>query len=488
VIVHPRVYLEQLDPARVDDIHRTALGILDEAGLAISLPGAVEALADAGARVDAGRVHLAPDFVERLLASAPRRFTLHARTPDRSVEIGGPYLAVSPGYGSPSVADAQGRRRDGTLADFERFAALAGACDAVDVTGGVLVEPLDVPPALRPLEMTRSLIERSDKPFFGSVAGAAGARESLDLARIVFGAGSAIGCAGGRSIPDFGGRAVVMGLVNINSPLRLDDRMAEALLEYAGAGQAVLLTPGILMGVTAPVTAAGALAQAAAELLGCAALVQAVRPGTPVVIGTGGFGADLRTGGPGFGRPENALGTVLGAQLARRIGLPFRCSGMVTGSRVPDNRSGYERMLTAIAAWTAGAHVCLQGAGTLDSINSMSYEQFAIDAEIWTYLKRLAAWPRVDAGTLAADIVASLPVDYLGVEHTMEHLAAEMAAVSLATPKSYDEWLAEGAPDVVTLSGRHLEKLERAGGVQPLDDGVRLELDRYVRERRTALG
>jgi len=470
VIAHPRVYLEQLDPAQVEDVYRTALGILDGVGIAVSLSEAIDVLAGAGARVDAHRVRFPPDLVERLVGRAPRRFRLHARNPARSVEVGAGALLVSPGYGSPSVADAEGRRRDATLADFERFAALSGTSDAVDITGGLLVEPLDVPAALRPLEMTRSLIERSDKPFLGSVAGAAGARESLELAHVVFG-------------ENLGGRAVVMGLVNINSPLRLDDRMAEALLAYARAGQAVLLTPGILMGVTAPVTAVGALAQAAAELLGCVALVQAVRPGAPVVIGTGGFGSDLRTGGPGFGRPENALGTALGAQLARRIGLPFRCSGMVTGSRVPDNRSGYERMMTAMAAWTAGAHVCLQGAGTLDSIASMSYEQFAIDAEIWTYLKRLAARPRVDAGTLAADVVASLPVDYLGVDHTLEHLAAEMAAVSLATPKSYDEWIAEGAPDVVALAGRHLEKLEHVGGVQPLDAGARRELDRHVRER-----
>jgi trimethylamine--corrinoid protein Co-methyltransferase len=344
-----------------------------------------------------------------------------------------------------------------------------------------------VPAALRPLEITRSLVERSDKPFLGSVAGAAGARESLDLARIVFGGSSGTGGQGSPS-GDFGGRAVMLGLVNINSPLRLDERMAEALLEYARAGQAVLLTPGILMGVTAPVTAVGALAQAVAELLACTALVQAVRPGSPVVIGTGGFGSDLRTGGPGFGRPENALGTVLGAELARRIGLPFRCSGMVTGSRVPDCRSGYERMMTAMAGWTAGAHVCLQGAGTLDSINSMSYEQFAIDAELWAYLKRLAARPAVDAGTLAVDVIASLPVDYLGADHTMQHLAAEMATVSLATPKPYDEWLAEGAPDVVSLAGKCLEKLETAAGVQPLDDRIRRELDRHVRERRRALG
>jgi trimethylamine--corrinoid protein Co-methyltransferase len=472
VIAHPRVFLDQLDPAQVEDIYRASLRILGETGLAVQSAEAVRVFADVGARVDGTRVRLAAGLVERLVGTAPHRFTLHARNPARSVEVGGAALLVSPGYGSPSVADAQGRRRDATLADFERFAGLAAACDAVDITGGLLVEPLDVPTALRPLEITRSLVERSDKPFLGSVAGAAGARESLDLARIVFG-------GPGRAGGEFGGRAVMMGLVNINSPLRLDERMAEALLAYARAGQAVLLTPGILMGVTAPVTAAGALAQAVAELLACTALCQAVRPGSPVIIGTGGFGSDLRTGGPGFGRPENALGTVLGAEMARRLGLPFRCSGMVTGSRVPDCRSGYERMMTALAAWAAGAHVCLQGAGTLDSINSMSYEQFVIDAEIWAYLKRLAARPGVDAGTLAVDVVATLPADYLGAEHTMEHLA---------TPKPYDEWLAEGAPDVVSLAVKRLGALESAGGVQPLDDGVRRELDRHLRDRRRALG
>ncbi|OHD67589.1 MAG: hypothetical protein A2177_12530 [Spirochaetes bacterium RBG_13_68_11] len=484
MIAHPRAYLDQLDPAQVEGVYRASLGILEQTGLAVQSADAVRILADAGAHVDGGRVRFPHDILERLVALSPRRFTLHARNPARSVEVGGAGLAVSPGYGSPSVADVRGRSRDATLADFERFAGLAAACDAIDITGGLLVEPLDVPAALRPLEISRSLIERSDKPFLGSVAGAAGARESLDLARIVFGGSDTPAGQGG----DFGGRAVMMALVNINSPLRLDERMAEALLAYARAGQAVLLTPGILMGVTAPVTAVGALAQAMAELLACTALVQVVRPGSPVVIGTGGFGSDLRTGGPGFGRPENALGSVLGAELARRIGLPFRCSGMVTGSRAPDCRSGYERMMTAMAAWTAGAHVCLQGAGTLDSINSMSYEQFTIDAEIWAYLKRLAARPAVDAGTLAVDVIASLPVDYLGADHAMEHLAAEMAAVSLATPKSYDEWLAEGALDVVSLAGKRLEKLETAGSVQPLGDGIRRELARYVRDRRRALG
>jgi len=473
MIGHPRVLQEQLDPSQSEAIYTASLRILDAAGLAVSSREACDVFDGAGARIRSGRVMMPPDLVQRSLSLAPHRFSLEGRNPARTVELGGGNLLVSPGYGSPSVADARGRRRDATLSDFEHFATLAACSDCIDITGGLLVEPLDVPPPLRALETTRVLLERSDKPFLGSVAGAEGARDSLLLARLVFG--------------DLDARPVMMGLVNVNSPLRLDDRMAAALLEYARAGQAVLLTPGILMGVTAPVTAAGALAQAVAELLACVVLVEATRPGAPVVVGTGGFGADLRTGGPGFGRPENALGTILGAQLARRLGLPFRCSGAVTGSRVPDCRSGSERMLTAMAAWTSGAHLCLQGAGTLDSINSMSFEQFAIDVEMWTSLRRLARRPEVDGESLAVDLVSSLPPDYLGSDHTVEHMAGELAVLSLSTPKPYDEWLAEGAPDVVTLASRQLAGGTGGAPPQPLDPACLREIRRCVEARRRDL-
>jgi trimethylamine---corrinoid protein Co-methyltransferase len=476
MIPHPRVLTEQLSPDGCRAVHDAALRILESTGFAVNSPEALRILVDAGARTDAeaGRAWFPPGLTERLIAGAPRTWRLHARNPERSVEAGAAGLLVCPGYGSPSVADARGRRRPASLRDFMAFAAMAGRAGRIDVTGGLLVEPMDVPAPLRALETTRALLVESDKPFLGSVAGAEGARDSLALARIVH--------------PDMDGKPVMMGLVNINSPLRLDARMAEALIEYARAAQPVLLTPGILMGVTAPVTAAGSAAQALAELMACTALVQAVRPGAPVMIGTGGFGADLRTGGPGFGRPENALGTLLGAQLARRFPLPFRCSGAVTGSRLPDCRSGYERMMTALAAWTAGAHLCLQGAGTLDSINSMSYEQFVIDLEIWGYIGRLAEQPRVDADGLALEEIAALPADYLGSGHTVDHMRREMLAPLLATPLPYDEWARAGSPGVIDLALPRVEELGQDQTVLPLPAETRKELDARVNARRKALG
>jgi trimethylamine--corrinoid protein Co-methyltransferase len=475
MIPHPRAYLEQLAEDDCRSLSHASMRILEETGFTVHSDEGCRALADAGVRVAMAerRAFFPPDIVEKLTARAPRSWLLHARNPEKTVEAGSGSLLVSPGYGSPSVADERGNKRAATMQDFTTFAALAGRSGCIDITGGLLVEPLDVPAGMRPLETTRALLVESDKPFLGSVAGGEGARDSLALARIVH--------------PRMGSEPVMMALVNINSPLRLEARMAEALMEYARAGQPVLLTPGILMGVTAPVTLAGAAAQALAELLACVCLVEAIRPGAPVMIGTGGFGSDLRTGGPGFGRPENALGTVLGAQLARQYRLPFRCSGAVTGSRLPDCRSGYERMMTGLAAWAAGAHLCLQGAGTLDSINSMSCAQFVIDLEIWGYIGRLAAEPVVDHETLALDVIASRPVDYLGSPHTVEHMRKELLAPLLATPRPYDEWLAQGAPSAVDLALPHVGEILRGGAVQPLPQDLRRELDAYLDVRRRSL-
>ncbi len=475
MIPHPRIYTEQLTDEDLDAILDAAMRVLDETGLWILSDRACRMLAEAGARVDAEARHVrfGPEMVREHLAMAPQKWTLHARNPEKNVEIGGSSLAVCPGYGSAFVADAKGKRRDATLEDFEKFAFLAGSSPAIDVTGGLLVEPVDVPPDMRPAELTRLLITCSDKPFMGSVAGAQGARDSVEMAKIALG--------------DLADKPSVIGLININSPLRLDGRMADAMMEYVSAGQPIILTPGIMIGITAPVTVVGALVQAFAEIIGCVVLGQVVRPGSPVIIGTGGFAADLRDATSGFGRPEQAVGTLLAAQLARRLKLPYRCSAAVTAARRPDCRSGYERMMTALAAWNAGVHFCLQAAGILDSINMMSFEQFVIDTEIWSYIKRIATPPVVSEETLAVETIASAPGDYLSCEHTLEHFRSELYTPTLIRSESYEAWLSGGGEDVVCRAEGRVEEILAGAGRPEMDEDIRRELDKFVDSRQKAI-
>ena len=447
MIAHPRAYSEQLGPADVDAIIGGALSILAETGMLIECDEAVVCLLGAGCtRTETGRIRFPEELCRQSIEQAPARWTLHAREPHFSCEMGGPAALLSPGYGSAFVADADGRRRSATMDDFRRFTRMAAEAELVDITGGLLVEPADIPPSERPEVLTRALIEASAKPFFGSVAGQEGAEQSLAVAA--------------DAIPNIDTQPHVLGLININSPLRLDARMAEAMLVYVRSGQPIVLTPGILMGITAPATVAGAMVQAFAEMIAGVTLAQVLEPGAPLIIGTGGFGADLRVGGSGFGTPEQALSTLICGQISRRLGIPCRCSPAVTGAFGPDARAGYESMMTALCGWQAGAHLCMQAAGILDFINAMSYEKFAIDLEIWGYIRRMATPTTTDADALALDVIASTPQDYLGEIHTLTHFRQETYAPTLAPPLTYEDWEAAGMPDVAEHAHALVQKTE----------------------------
>jgi trimethylamine--corrinoid protein Co-methyltransferase len=473
MLKHPFAYTRKLTDSDIERILSVSFDVLSNTGLAVESEYIQQTMKNAGATVQDGRIKITPELVKESLKLVPAEFTLHARNPQRSTRIGGNTMLIAPGYGSAFVADDNGLRREATLKDFEKFAKLACASDCIDITGGVLVEPNDVPPQLRPLEMTAALIRNSDKPFMGSVAGVGGAKESLEMAKIIFG--------------DIKNKPCVLPLININSPLHLDSRMADAMVEYVKEGQPILLTPGIMMGITAPVTIAGALAQAFAEIFACIAIIQTINPKNPVIIGIGGFGSDLRTGCPGFGRPENALGAQLGAEIARKLKIPFRCSAMVTGSRKPDCRSGYERMMTALTALNAGANFCLQAAGILDCINSMSYEQFIIDVEIWSYIERIARPIKIDQDTLAKTIIESNKTGLLENDHTVQYMRQELYFPSLAKPENYDQWLSSETSDIISNAAQKAEQIFENFQPPILDSDMENELQKYISRRKKDL-
>src|SRR5205807_5832819 len=121
------------------------------------------------------------------IAQAPSEFRLHARNPQHDVTIGGNHMVMAPVYGPPFVHDLDRGRRDATLEDFRNFVKLAQLTPQIHNAGGTVVEPGDEPQETRHLDMTYTLIKYSDKSFMGSVTSAENARDTLALARILFG-------------------------------------------------------------------------------------------------------------------------------------------------------------------------------------------------------------------------------------------------------------------------------------------------------------
>ena len=292
--------------------------LVTEIGVEFMSDRALELFRAAGQRVEENTVFLDPELVLEQVAKAPREFDVQARNPANTIHIGGDSMAFGAVYGPPFVRDGD-VRRDGTMEDYRTFAKLSQSFSVLDSAGGVVCEPNDTPLDSRHLDMTLALMTVTDKVFMGNVVSGPNAADVIAMSEILFGGRSAI-----EQTP------VSISLINCNSPLRWDDRMLDALFEYAAAAQPVVLTPFILMGAMSPVTIPAALVQQMAEALSGIALAQLIRPGTPVIFGSFLSNIDMQSGSPTFGTPESGIGLLCTGQIARHFGLPFRTGGGLT--------------------------------------------------------------------------------------------------------------------------------------------------------------
>ena len=458
-------------------IENAADRILAETGIEFrDDPVALDHWRRAGAQIDGLRVRFEPGMLREILASAPPVFTQHARNPANSVQIGGKSVVFAPAYGSPFVMDLDRGRRFGTIEDFRNFIRLAQSSPNLHHSGGTICEPTDVPVNKRHLDMVLAHIELSDRPFMGSVTAEERSEDSIEMARLLFGAGFV------------DQNCVILGNVNVNSPLVWDGTMTRSLRAYARANQAAVIVPFILGGAMGPVTSAGAIAQAHAETMAGCALTQLERKGAPVIYGNFLSSMSLRSGAPTFGTPEPAIGSMVVGQLARRLNLPLRCSGNFTTSKLPDAQAMTEGTMSMLAAVHCGANFILHSAGFLDGLLSMSYEKFMMDADLCGALHSYLDGIKVDDDQLAVEAFAEVGPGnhFFGASHTMAHYETAFWDSSLADNEPFEKWEAAGSVDAATRANRAWKKALAEYEAPALDEGVRESLRDFVARRKAA--
>ena len=299
----------------IESIHESSLEVLEEIGVNFLLSEARELLKTAGVEVEAGttRVRLDRGFVEEQVAKAPAQWTMHTRNPAHSRVFGGNYVNFLPVGGNPNISDIEGGRRNGNLKDYRDLLRLSQVINAVHGCTPML-EPLDVEPNVRYLDIVGEQLLLTDKVPFGYSLGRRKIVDAIEMVRI----------ARGIDETTLLVEPSVYTVVNVNSPLQLDVPMLIGMIEMSQRNQPVVVTPFTLAGAMAPVTVAGALVQQNAEALAGLAFCQTVNAGCPVVYGSFTSNVDMRSGSPAFGTPEYVKATIIGGQLPRRYQLPYR--------------------------------------------------------------------------------------------------------------------------------------------------------------------
>ena len=459
-------------------IEENADSILERVGIDFKgAPDALDLMAGAGADVDGERVRFPRGMCRQIVqATAPSTFTQHARNPANDVQIGGTATVFAPAYGSPFVRDLDGGRRYGTIEDFRNFVKLAYATPYLHHSGGTVCEPVDLPVNKRHYDMVYAHIRFSDKPFMGSVTHPERARDTVEMARIVFG-------------PDaLETGAHVLSLINANSPLVWDSSMLGAARASAEANQAVIITPFILAGAMSPATVAGAAAQTLAEALAGMTYVQLVRPGAPVVFGSFASSMSMQSGAPTFGTPEPALVLYTLAACARRLGVPFRSGGSLTAAKIPDAQAAYESANTLQPTVLGGVNFVLHAAGWLEGGLTMGYEKFVMDLDQCGMMHAFAKGVDLSPNGQALDaIVENGPGQhFLGTAHTLANFETALYRSSVADNNSFEQWELEGALDTTNRANAGWKKMLAEYEPPPIDDAVDLELQEWIERKKAS--
>lgn len=426
---------EVLDEEGLAIIEANADTVLEEIGIEFRDDAeALQLWREAGADVKGERVHFPKGLCRSLLKTAPSIYTQHARNPERSVQIGGKATVFAPVYGPPFVRDLEGVRRYATIEDFNNFVKLSYMAPSIHHSGGTVCEPVDVPVNKRHLDMVYAHIKYSDKPFMGSVTAPERAEDTIAMCKLVF----------GEDYLDQ--NTVLTSLINANSPMVFDETMLGALKVYARNNQACIITPFILAGAMSPVTVAGTLTQVLAEVLAGASFTQLIRPGAPVIFGTFASSISMQSGAPTFGTPEPSLVSYGAAQLARRLGLPFRTGGSLCASKVSDAQAAYESANTLNSTILAGTNFVLHSAGWLEGGLVSSYEKFMMDIDQLGMTQKFSEGVDLSENGQAMDAIRQVGPGshYLGCDHTQANFQTAFYRSNIADNNSYEQWLAEG--------------------------------------------
>ena len=440
-------------------------------------PAALEIWRKAGVKIVGDKVFADAQFVRALVAKAPSEFTQIARNPARSVTIGGNNQVFSPIYGAPFVRDLEGGRRYASFADFEKLLKLVYMHPNWHHSGLVIAEPTDIPVSKRHFDMLFAHMTLNDKPHLGAITEKSRAQDSVDMAEILH----------GKAVMD--SQIVIIANVNTNSPLLIDRVVTEAIQVYCGRGQAIVVTPFILTGAMGPVSTAASVAQAMAETMICCAFAQLVRPGAPFVMGNFLSSMSLKSGAPTFGMPEPVLSNYAIGQMARRLGLPLRCGGSLTASKIEDAQAAYESADSMHSTVLAGSNFTMHSAGWLEGGLATGFEKLIMDADRLGSYQKLMAGMDLSEDQFARDAYMQTEPGghFLGSEHTMRHYQTAFYEPKLSNSENVESWEEAGGKDMRRRAYERWNDMLDHYQKPPIDESVEEALADYVARRKSEI-
>jgi len=465
--ISPRREFHIVDERQVQTIANGTLEILAETGVHCPSEKCLNIYAEHGADVDFEKqiVRISPDLVHASLKTAPRYYTMGARSPayDLDLSKGGMYCATD-GCGIETIDFTTRQRRASRKDDVATMARVSDALSSIGFYWPI-VSASDRP-ATAPLHELEACFNNTVKHIQSeTVTGAEMGRYAIEMARVI-----------AENEETLRTRPPLSLLVCCIAPLGQDKEGMEAALLFAEAGLPVGFMSMATVGSTGPATLAGTVVAGDAEVVSAMVLIQMAYPGAPVFHSFMPGVMHPRTGAYLGTTLENTLLYPIGVEMAHHWGVPTLAGIFGTDGMVPGWESAAEAASSLLLCALAGAETG-SGMGLVESCTLLYPEAIMLDNDVYHRVRIEAAGLDTSPEALALDVIKDVGPRGLFLKHRHTRNKLRERAFSELTGQANPSGMVR---DPVEVAREKVEDIIQNHHPEPLKDVQKAELTRIL--------
>lgn len=475
--VYATPHFRVLSDAQLEDLHLGTLEVLRRTGVRVLVPEAREILKKAGCWVDGERVRFPAGLVEWAIRTAPSRVVLCNRDGQPAMYLEDYRTYFGTGSDTPNVIDPYtGERRRTTLKDVEDMARLVDALPHIDFVMSMGIAQ-ELPQTFSDIYHFRAMVENTTKPICYTSWNVRNLKAIVEMCEVVAGGAEA-----------FQRNPFAILYAEPVSPLQHIVEGTQKLLYMAEKRLPLVYTPGMMFGAAAPITSAGGLLVANAELLSGLVLCQLAGEGTGFVYGGGVTIMDMRTMNVTYASPEFLLNMAALTDMAHYYRLPVFSFGACSDSKSFDQQAGLEAGLWTLMAALSGGNLC-HDVGYIESGLTASMEMIVLGNEVIGLVRRIMEGIQITEETMALDVIDAVGPggSFLGTEHTVRHFR-ENWFPKLLDRNTYEAWAQNGKLTLGDKANQQVRHILETHQPKPLDDAIKQKLAEIIARVESAAG
>jgi trimethylamine--corrinoid protein Co-methyltransferase len=464
--------LNILNDEQLEQLHLSTLEVLRRTGVDVKEPKALEILKKGGCNIDGERVRIPAHLVEWALGCSPSRVCMCDRNGSPAMFLEANYVYFGTGSDTPHVVDPfTGERRLSVLNDI---ANVAKAVDHLGEMSFVMCSGIasDVNPRISDLYHFEAMVNNTEKPIVYTSWSLENLKAIVEMAEVVAGGEEQL-----RNAP------FLALYTEPISPLQLAAEATQKLMFLAEKSLPCVFTVVALTGGTAPVTIAGGIVQANAEMLAGCVLANLIREGMPFIYGGGVLPLDMATSLMSYASPEFMLTTSALTDLALYYRLPMFSFAGCSDANTYDQQASLESALWIMLSSLSGGNL-VHDVGYINNGLTTSFEQIVVSNEVIGMVRRITGGFEINEETLALDLIDKVGPggEYLTSDHTLRNFR-ENWFPELISRRAYETWVQDGSKDLGTVANDKVKFIIENHIPEPLDDGIKEKLREIVESR-----